>query len=204
MGQTLIKYENKYWQDENLVVGLDEAGRGPMAGPCVVAAVIFPIGFYNEEINDSKKLSDQKRRTLVELIKKQALWYDLFVVDIDMIEHYNIYQATKLAMETLVKKSQAQIALTDALPIQVPGVVNESIIKGDQKSLSIAAASILAKTFRDDLMIEYDAQYPEYGFKNHKGYATKAHKEAILQYGRCPIHRPSFRFKDEDQVSFDI
>lgn len=204
MGQALIAYEKNYWEQELLVVGLDEAGRGPMAGPCVVAGVVFPLGFYHEEINDSKKLSDQKRRDLVSLIKENALWYDIYVVDIAMIERYNIYQATKLAMEALSKKSKAKVALTDALPIQVFGVKNESIIKGDQKSISIAAASILAKTYRDDLMIEYDALYPEYGFKNHKGYATKAHKEAILKYGRCPIHRPSFRFKDEDQISLDI
>lgn len=204
MGQALITYEKNYWEQELLVVGLDEAGRGPMAGPCVVAGVVFPLGFYHEEINDSKKLSDQKRRDLVSLIKENALWYDIYVVDIAMIERYNIYQATKLAMEALSKKSKAKVALIDALPIQVFGVKNESIIKGDQKSISIAAASILAKTYRDDLMIEYDALYPEYGFKNHKGYATKAHKEAILKYGRCPIHRPSFRFKDEDQISLDI
>lgn len=204
MGQSLIEYENKYWKKGYTVVGLDEAGRGPMAGPCVVGAVVFPQGFNHDLIDDSKKLSDKKRREILELIKEEALWYEVYVVDIEMIERHNIYQATRMAMSYLAQKSKAQVALSDAMPLDLEKMENESIIKGDQKSISIAAASILAKTYRDDLMIAYDEKYPEYGFKNHKGYATQAHKEAILKYGRCPIHRPSFRFKDEDQVSFDI
>ena len=165
-----------------------------MAGPLVVAAVVFPIGFDHEAINDSKKLSEKKRAELVLLIKEHALWYDIIVVSEAAIDASNIYKVTQEAMNELALKAPCSHALTDAMPITES---HTSIIKGDQRSISIAAASILAKTMRDELMIKIDEAYPEYGFKNHKGYGTKKHKEAIMTLGRCPHHRKTFRFKDE-------
>ena len=200
----LNEYEIKAWKNQKLVVGIDEAGRGPMAGPCVVCGVVFPIGYENELINDSKQLSQTKRESLVEIIKRDALAYEIKIVSVEAIDELNIYQATKLAMMDIAQKMQADLVLTDAMPFEADDKEVISIVKGDQLSISIAAASILAKTKRDEIMFELDALYPEYGFKDHKGYGTKKHKEAIFKYGRTPIHRKSFRFKDEGQISLDI
>lgn len=200
----LNEYEIKAWKNQKLVLGIDEAGRGPMAGPCVVCGVVFPIGYENELINDSKQLSQTKRESLVEIIKRDALAYEIKIVSVEAIDELNIYQATKLAMMDIAQKMQADVVLTDAMPFESHDKEVISIVKGDQLSISIAAASILAKTKRDEIMFEFDALYPEYGFKDHKGYGTKKHKEAILKYGRTPIHRKSFRFKDEGQISLDI
>lgn len=204
MGNSRHTYEIAAWNEGSFLLGLDEAGRGPMAGPLLVAGVVFPKGFHHEDINDSKKLTEKKREELEAIIKSEALWYWVEVVSVEAIDELNIYQATRLAMQKIADMAPAQWVLSDAMPLEAKGKKHRSLVKGDQKSVSIAAASILAKNARDRMMVEYDAMYPEYGFAKHKGYGTKAHKEAILKYGRTPIHRDSFRFKDEDQISFDI
>ena len=198
------EFEAFYWNQNKLVLGLDEAGRGPMAGPCVVAGVVFPMNFDHEEINDSKKLTEKKRKTLAQIIYQEALFVEVEIITVDMIDEYNIYQATKMGMENIAQKLKTAVVLSDALPLNLKNQEFQSIVKGDTRSISIAAASIIAKTVRDEIMIELDKQYPEYGFKNHKGYGTKAHKEAILKHGRTKVHRKSFRFKQEDQISLDI
>lgn len=199
----ISEFEEKYWAQNISVGGIDEAGRGPMAGPCVVAGVVFPQGFYHPLITDSKKLSAQKRQELVDIIKANALMTSIKLVSVEEIDRLNIYQATKQAMEEVALILPAEVVLTDAMPLESVAKA-KSIIKGDARSMTIAAASILAKTTRDQIMEELDREYPLYGFKQHKGYGTKKHREAIEKYGRCPVHRSSFRFKDEDQISLDI
>ena len=190
--KTSNQYENLYWDKNQYVIGIDEAGRGPLAGPVVVAGVIFPIGYDSKDIYDSKKLSLKKREELYKVILEDALYYNIQIVDEKEIDKYNIYQATKMANERIVLDSKCQVVLTDAMKLQLENYTVYPIIKGDQKSCSIAAGSILAKVTRDHIMDEYDAIYPQYGFKNHKGYPTKAHLQALQQYGPCPIHRFSY------------
>ena len=176
-----------------LVCGVDEAGRGPLAGPVCAAAVIL-----NEEIeglNDSKKLSEKKREALFDEIKEKALSYSIAFASVEEIEEHNILNATYLAMNRAIDglNIKADFALIDGN--RVPAGISvpcETVVKGDAKSCSIAAASILAKVTRDRLMLEEDKKYPEYNFKKHKGYGTKEHTDAILKYGMSPIHRPSF------------
>lgn len=183
--------ELDFWPGQS-VLGIDEAGRGPIAGPLVVAGVIFPAGYASEYIDDSKKLSEKKREALFEIIKKDALWYQIEIVDEPVIDKYNIYHATRRAMEKIAAGARADVVLTDAMKLQTD--VNwKAIIKGDQKSLSIAAASILAKVTRDRIMLELDEKYPQYGFKKHKGYPTKAHLEALHKYGLQDCYRHSYR-----------
>ncbi|AMC93508.1 hypothetical protein AOC36_05790 [Erysipelothrix larvae] len=198
------EFEKPLWDIGKTVVGIDEAGRGPMAGPCICCGVVFPMGFDDERINDSKKLTEKKREALVELIKSNCLWYHIEVVDVETIDTQNIYIATQQAMYKIACLAPCDTVLTDAMPLEGTNKHVIDIIKGDQKSISIAAASILAKTYRDQLMVEYASIYPMYGFEKHKGYGTKAHKEAILKYGRSPIHRKTFKFKEEIQISLDI
>lgn len=190
----LFEYENKY-KDGGLVAGLDEAGRGPLAGPVVVAAVIMPLDSDKiiEGINDSKKLTAKKREELYEKIKTTAIDYVITEIDEKTIDEINILQATKLGASKCIKgfKAEPFIVLADALNFDSPYPI-ESIIKGDAKSYNIAAASILAKVYRDRLMLEYDKVYPEYGFAAHKGYGTKNHINALKKYGKCAIHRESF------------
>ena len=192
--QTSNEYEIKWWSEgKEYIVGMDEAGRGPLAGPLVVAAVCFPKDFHHDEIYDSKKVSEKKREQMFEIIKQEALEYHIKVVTPKEIDELNIYRATQKAMEDLVSEfKNVDGVLTDAMPL--PHVSNDviAIVKGDQKSVSIAAASILAKVTRDRMMIEYDQMYPEYGFKDHKGYGTKKHLEAIEKYGVLDIHRESY------------
>lgn len=192
--QTSNEYEIKWWNEgKEYIVGMDEAGRGPLAGPLVVAAVCFPKGFHHDEIYDSKKVSEKKREQMFEIIKQEALEYHIKVVSPKEIDELNIYRATQKAMEDLVSEFNiVDGVLTDAMPL--PHISNDviAIVKGDQKSVSIAAASILAKVTRDRMMIEYDKMYPEYGFKDHKGYGTKKHLEAIEKYGVLDIHRESY------------
>ena len=185
----LNEYERQYWP--SLVAGLDEAGRGPLCGPLTVGIVVFPPFYENDEINDSKKLSEKKREKLFEVIKNDALYYDIKIVDPAEIDELNIYRATKKAMEELANKTKAEIILSDAMPLNV-NKETISIIKGDSKSISSAAASILAKVTRDHIMEEYDLIYPEYGFKKHKGYPTKAHLEALNKYGVLDIYRKTY------------
>ena len=189
-----LEYESKYYEKGlTLIAGSDEAGRGPLAGPLVVAACILPKGYQHELINDSKKLTDKKRRMLYEIIKKDALAYHIEVIDIDTIDKINIYQASKLGMKICLEKLsiKPEAALLDAMNLDMDYPV-ESIIKGDEKSLSIAAASILAKVYRDDLMIEYSKEYPQYQFDKNKGYGTKVHLEALDKYGITPLHRKTY------------
>lgn len=189
-----LEFEEKYYeQGLTLIAGSDEAGRGPLAGPLVVAACILPKGYTNDLINDSKKLTDKKRRSLYEVIKKDALAYHIEVISIDTIDEINIYQASKLGMKICLEKLKIkpQVALLDAMKLDLDYPV-ESIIKGDERSISIAAASILAKVYRDDLMIEFDKEYHEYQFAKNKGYGTKAHLEALDKYGITPLHRKTY------------
>ncbi len=178
-----------------LVCGVDEAGRGPLAGPVCAAAVILPQDCEIEGLNDSKKISEKKRELLFDIIKEKAIAYCVAFGTVEEIEEYNILEATYIAMNRAIDGLDVapDFALIDGnrVPkgIKVPC---ETVVKGDAKSCSIAAASILAKVTRDRLMLEYDKKYPEYLFNSHKGYGTKAHYEAIKQHGVCEIHRRSF------------
>lgn len=204
-----LKYETEaYASGKKVIIGLDEAGRGPMAGPLVVAGVIFKEGYYNDEINDSKQLSEKKREKLYDLVIENALAYHIEVIDIEEVDRLNVYQASRTGMIRCIEKISLSpdFALTDAMPLGET-IDHLSIIKGDALSLSIGAASILAKVTRDRIMKEYDLLYPEYGFAKHKGYPTKAHKEALKLYGVTPIHRRSFAPVMEvlnEQLSFDL
>lgn len=177
------------------ICGVDEAGRGPLAGPVCAAAVILPENARIPGLNDSKKLTEKRREELFEIIKKEALSFSVAYGTLEEIEKYNILEATFLAMNRAIDglSVHADYALIDGnrapKGIKIPC---ETVIKGDSKSASIAAASILAKVTRDRLLLEYDKKYPEYNFKKHKGYGTKEHYEAIKTYGVCEIHRLSF------------
>lgn len=194
MCQRLNYEQMAYAMGKQFVVGLDEAGRGPMAGPLVVGAVIFEKGYYNDAINDSKQLSEKKRESLYDVIIRDALAYQIEIIEVDDVDRLNVYQASKKGMIDAIAhlSIQPDFALSDAMPLG-DVIAHESIIKGDSLSISIAAASILAKVTRDRIMREYDQQYPEYGFAKHKGYPTKQHKEALKRYGVTPIHRKSFQ-----------
>ena len=184
-------YEQPFWDKNQLVIGIDEAGRGPLAGPLIVAGVVLPIGYHHALINDSKQLSEKKRKLLFHEIMSNACEVIIVIVDETTIDRENIYQATRQAMANIARCSIAQAVLTDAMPLTLDKSVT-SIIKGDSKSISIAAASIIAKVIRDTKMKHLDKIYPEYGFAKHKGYGTKAHIDAIQIYGITPIHRKSF------------
>lgn len=176
------------------VCGIDEAGRGPLAGPVVAAAVILPEGIQLPGVNDSKKITEKKREILFDFVKEHALAYGIGEANETEIDEINILQATFLAMRRAVEALQlpADYALVDGNRIQGLPIPAETVIGGDGKVLSIAAASILAKVTRDRYMRDMAAQYPEYGFEKHKGYGTKAHYAAIEQYGICPLHRKTF------------
>ncbi|MCR1808722.1 ribonuclease HII [Haploplasma modicum] len=177
----------------SLIAGIDEAGRGPVAGPVVAASVILDLTKDYSLVNDSKKLSKKKREELYDYISKTAISIGVSIIDIDIIDQINILEATKLAMKEAVNNMdiKPEHLLIDA--VKLNSNYNEtSIIKGDLKSVSIAAASIIAKVTRDNLMEKYDLIYPNYGFKKHSGYLTKMHKEMINLYGPCEIHRKSF------------
>ena len=190
--KTENKYENEYWSQGKLVVGLDEAGRGPLAGPLVVAGVVFPEGYDSGDINDSKQLTEKKREALYDIIIRDALFYEIMIVEPEEIDRLNILEADRKAMTEIALKAPVDIVLTDAVDLYIDKKVI-SLIKGDTLSCNIAAASILAKVTRDRIMYEYDRIYPEYGFARHKGYGTKAHLEALEKYGVTPIHRRSYR-----------
>lgn len=191
----LYDYERAAWGEGlELVAGVDEAGRGPLAGPVSVAAVILPHELELPHLNDSKKLSPERREELFEEIREKALAIGTALVDAKTIDRVNIYQATINGMYEAIFSLQPepQKVLIDAVPLEGLNSPSQSIIKGDAKSASIAAASIIAKVTRDRLMDEYDKKYPEYGFAQHKGYGTARHIEALHKYGPCPIHRISF------------
>ncbi len=188
------EYECKYLEENyDYIIGLDEAGRGPMAGELVVAGVMLPNDYQNEMINDSKKLTERRRNLLFDEIIEKALAYHIEVISVADVDKLNVYQASKLGMEKCVATIARSntFVLSDAMPLD--GCEHEAIIKGDSKSISIAAASILAKVTRDRLMAAHGQTYPEYGFEKHKGYVTKAHKEALHSHGVCAIHRRSFK-----------
>lgn len=176
------------------VCGVDEAGRGPLAGPVCAAAVILPEGVIIDGVNDSKKLSEKKRESLFDVIREQALSYSIAYATVDEIEEINILNATMLAMRRAINglDIKADYAMIDGNKIPPIDIDAECIVKGDAKSMSIACASILAKVSRDRLLYKYAEEYPMYGFDKHKGYGTKVHREAILKYGPCPYHRKSF------------
>lgn len=176
------------------VCGVDEAGRGPLAGPVCAAAVILPEGVIIDGVNDSKKLSEKKRESLFDVIREQALSYSIAYATVDEIEEINILNATMLAMRRAIDglDIKADYAMIDGNKIPPIDIDAECIVKGDAKSMSIACASILAKVSRDRLLYKYAEEYPMYGFDKHKGYGTKAHREAILKYDPCPYHRKSF------------
>lgn len=190
----MFEYENKY-KDLGLVAGIDEAGRGPLAGPVAVACVIMPLDEDKiiEGINDSKKLTEKKRNLLFEEIKKVAIDYSIVLVDEKTIDEINILNATKLGMKNALNglKNKPYCVLVDAVKIDTD-IKQENIIHGDALSYNIAAASILAKVTRDKLMEEYAKKYPKYCFEKHKGYGTKLHIEMLKKYGKCDIHRDSF------------
>ena len=197
--QRLIKLkemdEEIYINGAKYICGIDEAGRGPLAGPVVVGAVILPENSFIEGVNDSKKISEKKRERVYEEIIKEAISYGVGIIDESKIDEINILQATKEGLTESIKELKIipDIILVDALRgINTCNIPYKSIIKGDATSYSIAAASIIAKVTRDRLMLKYDEMYPEYGFAKHKGYGTANHISAIKQYGLCPIHRRSF------------
>lgn len=178
-----------------IVCGVDEAGRGPLAGPVCAAAVILPRDLEIEGLNDSKKLSDKRRRALYDIITEQAVAYGIAMVDEKKIDEINILQATFLAMRQAVEQLSVRpsLALVDGnREPDFDGIPVQTIIKGDSLSANIAAASILAKVTRDRFMEEQDANYPQYGFAIHKGYGTQAHYAALREFGPCPIHRLTF------------
>lgn len=178
------------------IVGVDEAGRGPLAGPVVAAAVILPDDAYLPGLNDSKKLSEKRRLELEQQIKEQALAWSCSIANHLLIDRINILNASKLAMLRAIHKLQTQpdfILIDGNMGLDSP-LPQRSIIKGDSLSVSIAAASILAKCTRDRLMLQLDQIYPEYKFAQHKGYPTAQHKEILREQGPCPIHRRSFRY----------
>lgn len=183
-------YDNGY----HLICGVDEAGRGPLAGPVVVASCILPPFLRIKGINDSKKLSAKKREELYKIIVKQAIDYKIVFVSNEDVDKYNIYQATKKGMLEAISKLKVQpdYALIDAMPLHELELKHDSIIHGDARCASIAAASILAKVTRDHYMEKMDVKYPNYGFKKHKGYSTKDHLEALEKYGPCKIHRKTY------------
>ena len=190
-----LKYENQaYDNGYEAVCGVDEAGRGPLAGPVFAAAVILPKGFIVEGANDSKKLSEKKREALFEKIKEEAVSYSIAMVDEGTIDEVNILNATFMAMNDAINNlsQKPDFVMIDGNKIPPLDIDAECIVKGDAKSMSIACASILAKVSRDRLLYKYAEEYPMYGFDKHKGYGTKVHREAILKYGPCPYHRKSF------------
>ena len=187
------QFENQY-SGYQLICGIDEAGRGPLAGPVVAGACILPKDAEILYLNDSKKLSEKRREDLFIEIKEKAVSWAVGIIDNQVIDDINILQATYKAMRSAVSQLQPEpdLLLVDAVTIPETDIRQLGIVKGDAKSVSIAAASILAKVTRDHLMVEYDAVYPEYGFAKHKGYGTAQHIAAIREYGLTPIHRRSF------------
>ena len=193
--RTMWEIEDElYASGAQIICGVDEAGRGPLAGPVCAAAVILPPHLEIPGLNDSKKLTDKRRRELCPLIKEKALAYGIAFADHKEIDQINILQATYLAMERALAQlsMKPDIALIDGNRAKDFGISVQTVVKGDSLSANIAAASILAKVTRDDVMLEMAESYPRYRFEVHKGYGTKAHYEALAQYGPCPIHRMTF------------
>lgn len=200
--EEMLTYERQLWeQGYDIVAGVDEVGRGPLAGPVVAAAVVLPQDFSILGINDSKKVTEKKREELFPIIKEEAVAYGIGIVNHQVIDEINILEATKIAMKKAItnlkidleKKTGKSLKyiLIDALTLDID-VPQMGMVKGDAKSVSIAAASIIAKVTRDHMMIDYDTKYPGYSFASNKGYGTKAHYEGLDSLGMCPIHRKTF------------
>ena len=192
----LYKYEKELYKDGiDYIGGVDEVGRGPLVGPVVTACVVLPKDFVLEGLTDSKKLSEKKRDLFYDYIVNHCLAYGIGIVDADVIDEINIYKATKKAMIMAIEEVRGKIdlqhVLIDAMPLDID-IPTTSIIKGDAKSISIAAASVVAKVTRDRMMYELDKKYPQYGFGKHKGYPTKAHVEAINKYGLIDGYRKTY------------
>lgn len=189
-----LKYEKElYCEGIELIAGVDEVGRGPLIGPVVAAAVILPKNYKLDGLTDSKKLTEKKRDMYYEIIKRDAIAIGIGIKDENVIDEVNIYEATKLAMKDAIDKLSVkpEYILIDAMPLELD-IPTTSIIKGDMKSESIAAASVIAKVTRDSMMYELDKKYPEYGFGSHKGYPTKKHVEAIEKYGLIEGYRKTY------------
>jgi ribonuclease HII len=196
----MLDYERIIWnQGIGLVCGVDEAGRGPLAGPVVSAAVVFPKDFYPEGVNDSKKLSASQRERLFDLITENALDFGVGVVDHESIDRINILNASLLSMQKAIRKLKIvpEMVLVDGR-IKIPHlkIPQIALVKGDNLSVSVASASILAKVTRDRLMEGFHRKYPQFSFDKNKGYSTKAHREALENYGPCKIHRRSFKLSN--------
>lgn len=193
--EDLYKYEKElYNKGINLIGGVDEVGRGPLIGSVVAACVILPKDFVLEGLTDSKKLSEKKRDEFYKVIVEKAIAIGIGIVDEKVIDEVNIYEATKMAMKEAIKNTNIGVehVLIDAMPLDID-VPTTSIIKGDAKSISIAAASVIAKVTRDKMMYELDKIYPMYDLAHNKGYGTKKHIEAIKEYGICKYHRKTFK-----------
>lgn len=193
----LWQYEKElYKKNIELIGGVDEVGRGPLNGPVVACCCVLPKDFELEGLTDSKKLSEKKRNIFSEYIKKNCICYEIGIVSPETIDEINIYEASKLAMKKAIEKVQQKISLQhvliDAMPLELT-IPSTSIIKGDSKSISIAAASVIAKVTRDQMMYELDQKYPMYGYAKHKGYPTKQHIEAIHKYGLIEGYRKTYR-----------
>lgn len=191
--ETMKRFENEH-SDKEYIAGIDEVGRGPLAGPVVTAAVILPKDCNILYINDSKKVAEKKREELYDIIMEQATAVSIGIEDVATIDEINILQATYSAMKKAIEGLDVtpDLILADAVTIPGVDIPQVSIIKGDAKSISIAAASIIAKVTRDRMMVQYDEIFPEYGFAGNKGYGAKVHIDAIKAYGPCPIHRRTF------------
>lgn len=190
----MLEYENNlYNEGVTLIAGVDEVGRGPLIGPVVACACILPVNFYHKDIKDSKKLSEKKREEMYKIIKENAISIGLGIVSEKVIDEVNIYEATKIAMKEAIKNLNIspEHVLIDAMKLEL-NIPSTSIIKGDAKSESIAAASIIAKVTRDHMLDEMDKEYPMYDLKNNKGYGTKKHLEALKTHGPCKYHRVSY------------
>lgn len=211
--EDMLSYERDLWtRGVHAVAGIDEAGRGPLAGPVVAAAVVFPEGCFIPEVDDSKLLSAIEREELYGRICSEATAFGIGIIDHIIIDEINILNATFRAMHQAIQQLPSVPGhllidgnrfVTDGLPSGTVGIPYTTIIDGDATCFSIAAASILAKVTRDRIMLEYDSHFPGYGFAQHKGYGTKEHREAILTLGYCPIHRRSFTFKTQLELDFN-
>ena len=192
----MLSYERRFFQEGyRVIAGVDEAGRGPLAGPVVVAAVVFPEDYRNEDIDDSKKLTEKNRESLFELIKENAVSYGISFLSAEDIDRLNIYEAAKEGMRRAIRalSPAPDLVITDAMPIKDLPVPVLPLVKADAQCLNVAAASILAKVTRDRFMKELDERYPEYGFCRNKGYGTREHLDALSRLGPIPgVHRRSF------------
>lgn len=203
---SIFTYDEQIRQKHPMVAGVDEAGRGPLAGPVVAASVILPRGLVIERLRDSKTVpADSERKRLFWKIVGHADFIGIGIIGADIIDRINILESTKLAMKLAIEdlKIKPDMLLIDAVRLSCVQLLQQSIVKGESVSASIAAASIIAKVVRDDIMLDYHERYPLYNFKNHKGYSTKDHMECIDRYGPCPIHRKSFRKVIDIQLPFE-